>query len=77
MKYQAIEYIMDQLDIEVFSVAQVGNLDDLRDVYISRDNKGDLTGFEPSPEFRCHPEGALKNAKSVISVAVPYRIKKS
>lgn len=75
MKYQAVEYIMDQLDIEVFSVAQIGSLDALKDIYDLRESREDLSGFEPSPEHRCSPQGALNGAKTVISVAVPYRIK--
>jgi len=75
MKYHAVEHIMDQLDIEVFSASTVGPLGGLEEVYILREQRGDLSGFEPKPEFRSKPNQVIEGAKSVISIAVPYGIK--
>ncbi|WP_430885030.1 tRNA epoxyqueuosine(34) reductase QueG [Fusibacter sp. JL216-2] len=75
MRYQSVEYIMDQLDIEVFSVSDVGNNQGLSDIYDRRAASGDLSGFEPQKDFRCTPKEALKGAKTVIAIAVPYGIK--
>jgi epoxyqueuosine reductase len=77
MKYQAIEYIMDQLDIEVFSVADVGKSSTLNTVYEKRALENALTGFEPKEPFRCAPRSALSGAKSIIAIGVPYETKNS
>ena len=75
MKYHAVEHIMDQLDIEVFSVSHVGPLEDLEAVYALREKRGDLSGFEPHESFRTRPNKVVEGAKSVIAIAVPYGIK--
>lgn len=75
MKYHAIEHIMDQLDIEVFSVSDIGPLQALEGIYKTREKSGDLTGFEPGEDFRSKPNEVIENAMTVISIAVPYGIK--
>lgn len=75
MKYQSVEHIMDLLDIDVFSVSEVGNLSDLLPVYEARMAQGLLTGFEPQSPLRTAPDAVLAEAKSVIAIAVPFGIK--
>ncbi|GKT33780.1 Epoxyqueuosine reductase QueG like protein, partial [Aduncisulcus paluster] len=75
MKVQAIEHIMDQLDIEVFAVSKVGNLEDLQTVYEKREHLKALTGFEPESDLRCRPDEVLSGAQTVLSIAIPYQIK--
>jgi len=75
MEHRALEHIMDQLDIEVFSISDIGSLETLEDIYEQRSRLNDLTGFEPQSKSRSNPVLALDNAKSVIAIAVPYRIK--
>ncbi len=75
VKYQALEYVMDQLDIEVFSVSDIGSQEALESIYIKREEINDLSGFEPQGIERSNPSRAIESSKSVIAIAVPYQIK--
>ncbi len=75
MKITVLNNIMKRLDIQAFSVAEVGSVKGLEDVYEYRKSGGTLTGLEPDGIFRAAPEKLLENGKTIIAIAIPYEIK--
>ncbi len=77
MKVCELQKIMNKLDIQEFSVAEVGSVSGLEEVYEYRKSGGALTGLEPDGIFRSSPDKLLENGKTIIAIAIPYEIKNS
>ncbi len=67
-----IDKIMKDINIQSFSISQVGSVKGLEEVYERRKRGGSLTGLEPQGEFRAAPDRCMETAKSIIAIAIPY-----